>query len=78
MRYLQELFKRIRRANASCKGQATFEYALVSLVFIIVVTCFAVLQKRLGEGLFVDHAIRSISHGVGPNTAGVIGDVLLY
>ena len=60
------------------KGQATLEYVLAGLILLAVLVGFATLQKRVGEGLFVEHALRSLSHAVGPNTGGVIGDVFLY
>jgi hypothetical protein len=60
------------------KGQATLEYLLVGLVILAVILGFAALQHRLGEGLFIQHAQQSLSHSIGPNSAGVIGDVFLY
>jgi len=60
------------------RGQGTLEYALIGLVLLTVFVALKLLQHRLGEGLFVLHALRSASHALGPNSAGVVGDVFLY
>ena len=74
--------KNPRKCLSNClanqKGQATLEYALTGLIMVSVICGFAILQSKLGEGLFLEHAIKSLSHAVRPDLAGVIGDVLLY
>ncbi|MDR3037193.1 MAG: hypothetical protein LBU31_02120 [Coriobacteriales bacterium] len=60
------------------RGQGTVEYLIVGLAILVVIIALGVLANRLQEGLFVEHAIESASHAAGPNTMGVIGDVLLY
>jgi len=60
------------------KGQATLEYALTGLILLAVIIGFATLQARLGEGLFIEHALNSASHGTYQDTGGIVGDVLLY
>jgi len=68
-----------RVCNAlNCKGQATVENALVWMVLAAVMVGFAVLLARLGDGLFVLHALRSASHSFSDNTMGALGDVFLY
>jgi hypothetical protein len=59
-------------------GQATVENALVLMVMVAVMLGFLALQRRLGEGLFIEHALRSASHTLGPNMAGTVGDVFMY
>jgi len=75
---IPDRLKSLKQACHNQQGQATVENALIWLVLVVVLLGFVALQKRLGEGLFVEHAIRSASHSLGPNTAGTIGDVLLY
>jgi len=71
-------FRSALTGNTGQAGQATVEYALIGVLMVAVLIGFSALQHRMGEGLFVEHALRSASHAFGPNTAGVIGDVLLY
>ena len=61
-----------------CQGQATVEFVLIGLVFLAVLVGLATLRRKIGEGLFIEHVVRCISHGIGPDIGGVIGDVLLY
>ena len=68
----------LSRALGNQKGQATLEYVLVGIVILAVILGMAALQRRLSDGLFIEHAKNSLSHTIGPNTGGVIGDVLLY
>jgi hypothetical protein len=70
--------EKVLSAIRNQKGQATLEYLLVGLVILAVILGFAAMQHRLGEGLFIQHAQQSLSHSIGPNPAGVIGDVFLY
>ncbi|MDR2957226.1 MAG: hypothetical protein LBU61_03460 [Coriobacteriales bacterium] len=72
---LQGCYKQIASDQ---KGQATIENALVWLVLAGVLLGFGMLQKKLGEGLLIEHALRSASHALGPNMAGTIGDVFMY
>ncbi|MCL1879660.1 MAG: hypothetical protein FWF71_03430 [Actinomycetia bacterium] len=51
---------------------------IVGTVLLALILGLGALSNRLAEGLFVEHALRSASHALGPNTAGVIGDVILY
>jgi len=60
------------------RGQATVEYLIVALAFLVIFVVLAALAGRLQGGMFVDHAINSASHAFGHNTMGSIGDVLLY
>jgi len=60
------------------EGQATVEYLIVGVALIIIIAALGVLSGRLQEGLFVQHAADSASHAITTNTAGSIGDVLLY
>jgi hypothetical protein len=59
-------------------GQATVEYLVVGLVLSAVIVAFLVLTAFLQEGAIVSHAARSASHAMTENTAGTVGDVLLY
>ena len=67
-----------RRLLRDCKGQATVEYLIVGAAILIIIAALALLTGRLQEGLFVQHAADSASHAITTNTAGSIGDVLLY
>ena len=60
------------------KAQATVEYLIVALGILAVIIGMAALGGRLQEGLFPEHAAESASHATTTNTAGSIGDVLLY
>jgi uncharacterized protein (UPF0333 family) len=59
-------------------GQATVEYLIVGLVIIVVIVVLSLLAQTLEDGLFVTHAAESASHAITGNTAGTVGDVLLY
>ncbi|MDR1082823.1 MAG: hypothetical protein LBL27_03020 [Coriobacteriales bacterium] len=59
-------------------GQATVEYLIVGLIIIVVAASLGLLAQALEDGLFVTHAVQSASHAVTGNTAGTVGDVLLY
>lgn len=78
------LKKRVRalvwqlKVRGAQRGQATVEYLIVGLAIIMIVTALGALSGRLGEGLFVQHAADSASHAFTANTAGSVGDVLLY
>ncbi|MCL2631558.1 MAG: hypothetical protein FWD45_00470 [Coriobacteriia bacterium] len=69
---------RVYKCINNQRGQATVEYVLIGLIIIAMISAFAALQQKLGNGVFLKHALQSLSHSLGPNTAGVIGDVLLY
>ena len=66
------------RWHLGSAGQATLESVIVGTVLLALILGLGALSNRLAEGLFVEHALRSASHALGPNTAGVIGDVILY
>ncbi|MDR3037654.1 MAG: hypothetical protein LBU31_04520 [Coriobacteriales bacterium] len=59
-------------------GQASVEYLIVGLALMAVIATLGLLGGKVGEGLFVEHAADSASHATTVNTAGVVGDVLLY
>ena len=59
-------------------GQATVEYLVVGLALIALITALGVFANRVEEGLFVEHTADSASHSLTTNSAGSIGDVLLY
>ncbi|MDR3136872.1 MAG: hypothetical protein LBU07_05635 [Coriobacteriales bacterium] len=61
-----------------CAGQATVEYLVVCLALITITVVLGLLTHHVSEGLFVEHAAESASHSLTTNTAGSIGDVLLY
>jgi hypothetical protein len=66
------------RSTLNTFGQATVEYLIVGLVFVAVIVALGLLAQLLEDGLFVEHAARSASHAITGNTAGTVGDVLLY
>jgi hypothetical protein len=59
-------------------GQATVEYLIVGLVIVVVIVALGLLARALDAGTFVEHAAASASHAITGNTAGSVGDVLLY
>jgi Flp pilus assembly pilin Flp len=59
-------------------GQAMVEYLIVGLILIIVIAALGLLTQVLEDGVFVEHAAQSASHAMTGNTAGTVGDVLLY
>ena len=75
---LRQALKRLVRALASQSAQATVEYLVVALATIAVISGLATLGSRIQEGIFSEHASDSASHAMTVNTAGSIGDVLLY
>ena len=68
----------ILRLLSSRAGQSTVEYVVVGVALMIIISALAVFSGRVEEGLFVQHAADSASHAITTNTAGSIGDVLLY
>jgi F0F1-type ATP synthase membrane subunit c/vacuolar-type H+-ATPase subunit K len=54
------------------------EYLIVGLAIIAIVAALSAIGSAIGDGLFVEHAADSASHSVTTNTAGSIGDVLLF
>jgi hypothetical protein len=75
-KYLTEGAVTMPRLGTS--GQATVEYLIVGLVLIIVIAALGLLAQAFEDGLFVEHAAQSASHAITGNTAGSVGDVLLY
>ncbi|MDR2036125.1 MAG: hypothetical protein LBP91_05610 [Coriobacteriales bacterium] len=66
------------QAAKRCEGQASVEYLIVGLALMVVIAGLGALSVRLEEGLFVQHAADSASHAITTNTAGSLGDILLY
>jgi len=66
------------RRSGSCSGQATVEYLIVGLAIMAIISGLTVIGSRLQEGLFAEHAADSASHAITSNTAGSLGDILLY
>jgi hypothetical protein len=54
------------------------EYLIVALALMAIIVAIGLLAAKLGEGMFVQHAADSASHALTTNTAGSVGDVLLY
>jgi Flp pilus assembly pilin Flp len=76
-----KIFSGVNKAGsilADDQGQATLEYALIGLVMINIIVALVTVQSVIGKGVFLEHVLNSVSHGLGLNTGGVIGDVLLY
>jgi hypothetical protein len=48
------------------------------VALIVIIMALGALSGRVQEGLFVQHAADSASHAFTTNTAGSVGDVLLY
>ena len=59
-------------------GQATVEYLIVGLALLAIITGLSVFGGRIQEGLFSEHATDSASHAITTNSAGSLGDFLLY
>ncbi|MDR3315193.1 MAG: hypothetical protein LBS98_01705 [Coriobacteriales bacterium] len=59
-------------------GQATVEYLIIGLVLIAIITALGLFAGRVSDGLFVEHAATSASHGITQGVMGAMGDVLLY
>ncbi|NLG10169.1 MAG: hypothetical protein GX562_01355 [Coriobacteriaceae bacterium] len=60
------------------EGQGTVEYLIVGLILMVVVSVLGLLSGKVGDALFARHAVDSASHALTTNTAGVVGDVLLF
>ena len=58
-----------RIAARDCAGQATVEFALVTVAFLSVV---------LGMGALVEHALSCASHCVTGSLPGALADTVLY
>jgi hypothetical protein len=54
------------------------EYVLVGVVLLLIILALGALADRLQQGLFVEHALKSASHAATENSAGTIGDIILY
>ncbi|MDR1089083.1 MAG: hypothetical protein LBL23_07425 [Coriobacteriales bacterium] len=75
----RSLAARLRnQRHVACSGQATVEYLVVGVALIVIIMALGALSGRVQEGLFVQHAADSASHAFTTNTAGSVGDVLLY
>ena len=70
--------KTLRWFRNARRGQSTVEYLIVGLALIALIAALGVFSNRVREGLFVQHAADSASHAITTNTAGSIGDVVLY
>ncbi|MDR0888874.1 MAG: hypothetical protein LBM21_03140 [Coriobacteriales bacterium] len=66
------------RGFARDGGQASAEYLIVGLAIIAIIVALGLLGGKLRDGMFVQHAAESASHATTENTAGTVGDVLLY
>ena len=75
---MRQRAKKLFRTLAQTRGQATVEYLIVGLILIVIITSLSVFSGRVQEGLLTRHAADSASHAMTTNSAGTIGDVLLY
>ena len=76
-RHFLDFLRRIGRLS-KVSGQSTVEYLVVGVAILVIITGLGALSGRVQEGLFVQHAADSASHAITTNTAGSVGDVLLY
>lgn len=60
------------------RGQGTVEYLIVGLILMVVISVLGLLSGKAGDGIFSTHAADSASHSLTTNTAGAVGDVLLF
>lgn len=60
------------------QGQATVEFALVTVGLLAVAVACGALWRVLADGLFVEHALSSASHHVQAAMPGSVADVFLY
>ena len=67
-----------RIAARDCAGQATVEFALVTVAFLSVVLGMGVLWRSVSAGTFVEHALSCASHCVTGSLPGALADVALY
>ena len=63
-----------RIAARDCAGQATVEFALVTVAFLSVVLGMGALWRSVSAGAFVEHA----SHCVTGSLPGALADTVLY
>lgn len=59
-------------------GQATVEFAVVAVAFLVVALGLGALWRGIEGGLFVEHAVSSASHHVEGAIAQAMADILLY
>ena len=67
-----------RVASRDCAGQATVEFALVTVAFLSVVLGMGALWRSVSAGAFVDHALSCASHCVAGSLPGALADAVLY
>ena len=67
-----------RIAAHGCVGQATVEFALITVAFLSVVLGMGVLWRSVSAGTFVEHALSCASHCVTGSLPGALADVVLY
>ena len=67
-----------RVASRDCAGQATVEFALVTVAFLSVVLGMGALWRSVSAGVFVEHALSCASHCVTGSLLGALADVALY
>ena len=67
-----------RIAARDCAGQATVEFALVTVAFLSVVLGMGALWRRVSAGAFVEHALSCASHCVTGSLPGALADTVLY
>lgn len=71
---ITEVFKGIR----DCSAQATVEYLIVGLILLAIISALGLFGGRLQDGLFSEHAADSASHAMTTNSAGSVGDLILF
>ena len=67
-----------RVASRDCAGQATVEFALVTVAFLSVVLGMGALWRSVSAGAFVDHALSCASHCVAGSLPGALADAVRY
>lgn len=66
-----------RIAARDCAGQATVEFALVTVAFLSVVLGMGALWRSVSAGAFVEHALSCASHCVTGSLPGALADTVL-
>ena len=67
-----------RIAMRDCAGQATVEFALVTVAFLSVVLGIGALWRSVSAGSLVEHALSCASHCVTGSLPGALADAVLY
>lgn len=66
------------RASFGVRGQATVEFAVVTVAFLAATVGLGAIWHAIGGGLLVEHAVAVASHHVQAVAPATLVDIFLY